>query len=278
MKELIARSLSGIIFVVLVTACILWSPFSFGALFTLVTGICLWEFYILMEKQPDIKINKAIATFSGVYLFAAGFLYFGGYFASLIFIPWLAILLYLSIVELFKKGLHSMHSLAYTYFGQIYISLPMVLLARMAFLPSVQDHGIYHPVLLMSFFAFVWISDTSAYAVGSLFGKHKLMERISPQKTREGFIGELIITLSSSVLAYFCFPEIFSLAQWMGFAAVIVIFGVLGDLFESLIKRTVQVKDSGSLMPGHGGLLDRFDTIFLAIPAVSLYLFLVYLG
>ncbi|MDD2559991.1 MAG: phosphatidate cytidylyltransferase [Bacteroidales bacterium] len=272
MKELYARGVSGIVFVALVTFCILFGSYSFALLFALITGLSLWEFYTLIEKQPDIKINKLMASLSGVYLFAAAYFYFSGLLPAGIFLPWLGFLIYFSAMELFKNGLKNLHALAYTCFGQIYISLAMVLLMRMAFLPSIQDNGNYHPVLLMSFFVLVWIADTSAYVIGSLFGKHKLFERISPKKTWEGFIGELIITIAAAVPAAHWFPEIFSLGEWMGFAAVIVVFGLLGDLFESLIKRTVQVKDSGNLIPGHGGLLDRMDTVLLAIPALSLYL------
>ena len=168
-----------------------------------------------------------------------------------------------------------MHSLAYTYFGQVYIGLAMVLLARMAFLSSTGESGTYNRVLLMSFFVFVWIADSSAYVFGSLFGKHKLFERISPNKTWEGFIAELVITVAAGIPAALWFPDIFSKGEWMGFAAVIVVFGLLGDLFESLIKRMIHVKDSGKLIPGHGGLLDRLDTVLMAIPAVSLYLLLI---
>lgn len=272
MKELFARSVSGIVFVALVAFCILYSHYSFAALFALITGLCLWEFYTLMEKQPDIRINKFMASLGGVYLFLAAYFYYSGLVPATIFLPWLGILIYLSVTELFKNGLTNMHALAYTYFGQMYISLAMVLLVRMAFLPSIQDNGTYHSVLLMSFFVFVWIADTSAYVVGTLFGKHKLFERISPKKTWKGFIGEFIITVAASIPAALWFPEIFTLGEWMGFAAVIVVFGLPGDLFESLIKRTVRVKDSGNLIPGHGGLLDRLDTVLLAIPALSLYL------
>ncbi len=275
MKEFFARVVSGIAFVALLAFCILYGPHSFAILFALITGLCLWEFYTLIEKQPDIKINKFMASLGGVYLFVAAYLYFSGILPSAIFLPWLGIMMYLSIAELLKTNLKNMHSLAYTYFGQVYIGLAMVLLARMAFLSSTGESGTYNRVLLMSFFVFVWIADSSAYVFGSLFGKHKLFERISPNKTWEGFIAELVITVAAGIPAALWFPDIFSKGEWMGFAAVIVVFGLLGDLFESLIKRTIHVKDSGKLIPGHGGLLDRLDTVLMAIPAVSLYLLLI---
>jgi phosphatidate cytidylyltransferase len=275
MKEFFARVVSGIAFVALLAFCILYGPHSFAILFALITGLCLWEFYTLIEKQPDVKINKFMASLGGVYLFVAAYFYFSGILPSAIFLPWLGIMMYLSIAELFKTNLKNMHSLAYTYFGQVYIGLAMVLLARMAFLSSTGESGTYNRVLLMSFFVFVWIADSSAYVFGSLLGKHKLFERISPNKTWEGFIAELVITVAAGIPAALWFPDIFSKGEWMGFAAVIVVFGLLGDLFESLIKRTIHVKDSGKLIPGHGGLLDRLDTVLMAIPAVSLYLLLI---
>ena len=130
---------------------------------------------------------------------------------------------------------------------------------------------IFTPLLLMALFIFVWINDTGAYLVGSQVGRHGLFERISPKKSWEGFWGGLVFALASSFVFANLNPEI-SWYNWLGLAATIVCFGTWGDLIESLIKRTVGVKDSGKMLPGHGGMLDRFDSILLAIPAAYIYI------
>jgi phosphatidate cytidylyltransferase len=148
--------------------------------------------------------------------------------------------------------------------------LPLSLLNLLVFSPADAGVVVYYPVFVLALFIFIWINDTGAYLVGILFGKHRLFERISPKKSWEGFFGGLLFTTASSfVFAYFE-PEI-SYYHWMGISLVVVVFGVWGDLVESLIKRTLEVKDSGKAIPGHGGFLDRFDSLLLAVYAVLFY-------
>ncbi len=159
-----------------------------------------------------------------------------------------------------------MHNWAYLILGQVFIALPFSLLNFLVF-PS----GEFNPVFLLSLFVLIWTNDTGAYVVGISFGKHKLFERISPKKSWEGFFGGIFFAL---ILAYFL-PQItgeIDILRWFGFALIAVVFGTWGDLIESLIKRTVDVKDSGNILPGHGGLLDRFDSLLFAVPLIYIYL------
>jgi phosphatidate cytidylyltransferase len=134
---------------------------------------------------------------------------------------------------------------------------------------TVQSEFISLPALAL--FIFVWLNDSGAYLIGSVMGRHRLFERISPKKSWEGFWGGFILVLASSQIFAFYFPSI-SWFNWLGMAAVIVVFATWGDLTESLMKRMLGVKDSGNLLPGHGGMLDRFDSILMALPALYIYL------
>jgi len=164
------------------------------------------------------------------------------------------------------------HGIIYSVFGQIYITMPLSLLMLISYSyqHSLTVEG-YNWVPILALFVFLWVNDTAAYFIGSLIGKHKFMERISPRKSVEGFIAGILFTLLASFIFARLYPE-FSTPFWVGYGAVVALFGTLGDLFESLIKRTCSVKDSGHLIPGHGGILDRIDSLLTAVPAAYLYL------
>jgi phosphatidate cytidylyltransferase len=168
---------------------------------------------------------------------------------------------------------HQIKSWGYSFFAYFYIILPLVCLI---FIHS------KNPLYALAVFCFVWVNDTFAYLVGIKFGKHKLAEKISPKKTWEGFFGGLVFAIIAGFLFdYFTSDEITKIVEpnnlfkWIGFAVVVVVFGTLGDLFESYLKRSLEVKDSGTILPGHGGLLDRLDSILFATPAALIYLMLV---
>ncbi|MGC3978758.1 MAG: phosphatidate cytidylyltransferase [Paludibacteraceae bacterium] len=158
-----------------------------------------------------------------------------------------------------------MQNWAYFILGQVLIALPFAMLNNILY---VKD---YQPIILLAVFISIWINDTGAYCTGMLFGKHKLFERVSPKKTWEGFVGGAAFALFSGYIFSRFITEL-SLLQWFIFSEIVVIFGTLGDLSESLLKRTLGVKDSGNLIPGHGGLLDRFDSMMLAAPVVYIFL------
>ena len=157
--------------------------------------------------------------------------------------------------------------------SQLYVALPCALLNVLAFHNDPAASSVsYNPILPLSIFVFIWLSDTGAYCVGSLIGKHRLFERISPKKSWEGSIGGAVFSIASSFI-FAHYYDFMSVGQWAGLAVVVVIFGTWGDLTESLMKRQLGIKDSGNILPGHGGMLDRFDSALMAIPAAVCYLF-----
>ena len=191
-------------------------------------------------------------------------------FSSGIIMLMLPLLSLIFIIELFRKKDKPFLNIGITLLGIIYITLPIMLFSMIGI--PVNDPGNYRMHLVLGFFIILWSSDTGAYLAGMKFGKHKLFERISPKKTWEGSIGGTALALTVAWILSRYFPEL-SLNEWLVFAFIIVVFGSLGDLAESLLKRSLNVKDSGSILPGHGGALDRFDGLFGAAPFVFLYLY-----
>jgi phosphatidate cytidylyltransferase len=276
MKNILTRSISGTIYVALITISILLSSYSFLILFSVISGLALWEFYELLEKKAMVRINKPVAIFGGIYLFLSGSLSLAGVLPFKYVSLWFIIMLYVLIGKLFTKGDNSFKDVAYTIFGQFYIALPLMFLSLLGFIQNSDGTKVYTPLILISFFVLIWVYDTGAYVFGMTFGKHRLFERISPKKSWEGAIGGAISSMLAAAGISFLFPGYLELWQWLGFAFVTVLFGTFGDLVESMFKRSLNVKDSGNMIPGHGGLLDRIDSCLLAAPAVAVfYLFLV---
>lgn len=273
MKNFIIRAITGVLFVAILIGCILYHPLSFGFLFAIIAGFCVFEFATLVNKSEGVAINRALVSLGGGYLFLA----FMGFCMDVadfsLFVPYLALLIYLMVSELYLKKENPVHNWAYTMLSQMYVALPFALLNILAFQYNVADNAIdYSPILPLSVFVFTWLNDTGAYCVGVLFGKHRLFERISPKKSWEGSIGGAVFAIASAFAFAHFFPVLTTL-HWVGLAIVIVVFGTWGDLTESLFKRHLGIKDSGSILPGHGGMLDRFDSILIAVPASVIYLF-----
>lgn len=272
-KNLLTRAGAGIIYIAIILAGVLGGKFSFLVVFSVITGLALFEYFRMIEKQTAYNLHKTVNIFAGIALFIAVFLYLENVYTLYVLpVCVLVYLLYMLISTILIKRKEALHSTIYTLFGHIYITLPLSLLMVLSYRHTVFEES-YHYALVLSLFVFLWVNDTSAYVVGSLIGKHKLIERISPKKSIEGFVGGILFT----ALAGYIFSGIFnnySVEFWIGLGVVIALFGTLGDLFESLIKRTCQVKDSGNLIPGHGGILDRIDSLLLAVPAACLYLIL----
>lgn len=276
MKNLIQRAVTGLLFVAILVGAILYSPFSFMLLFMLISALAVWEFSCLVNKQENVHVNSFIAAGGGVLLFLAFFGYSLSYWNGIsIFVPYLLILIYMFVSELYLKRSNPINNWAYSIMSQIYVALPFALLCVLAFMDMGNefhyDTVAYNGILPLSVFIFNWSNDTGAYCTGMLFGRHRLFERISPKKSWEGSIGGGVISILVALIMAHYFPFL-SIFQWIGFALVVVVFGTWGDLVESLLKRQLGIKDSGNILPGHGGMLDRFDSTLLAVPAVIVYL------
>ena len=284
MKNFITRTITGILFVAIMVTGICLRGDAMILLFALITGLTLWEFTGLVnEHVADTTVNRFITTAAGVYLFLA----FAGYCTGIVppsaFIPYLLTLIYLFISELYLKQKNPIQDWAYTMLSQLYVALPFSMINVLSFQADPLTGQIaYHWLLPMSVFIFLWANDTGAYCAGSLFGRHKLFPRVSPGKTWEGSIGGAVIVLIiAAVISYFAGSDAslstlnaqLSTLKWLGLGLGVVFFGTWGDLVESLFKRTLGIKDSGNILPGHGGMLDRFDSSLMAIPAAVIYLY-----
>lgn len=275
MKNFIQRAITGLLFVAVLIGCMIGGPLSFGVLFCIISALATAEFCNLMSQQQGVKINRNICVLGNITLFLCFFYYGMNPAETGIFIPYLLIIIYLMISELYLKKEHPLNNWAYAMFSQLYVGLPFALLNVLAFqTSSIETTSQYHFILPLSIFAFNWVNDTGAYCTGVLFGKHPLFKRISPKKSWEGSIGGATFCIAASfALAHF-FP-ILPTIVWVGMAIVVVIFGTWGDLTESLMKRQLGIKDSGTILPGHGGILDRFDSTIMAVPAAVVYLYLI---
>lgn len=279
-NNFIQRAITGIIFVGVLIGCILGGPISFSLLFALITALTIHEFGNIVSKQPDVEINKPICMLAGVFLFF-GFAYLGVMPGQTeILIPYLFLIIYLLVSELYLKKKNPLNNWAYAMMSQIYIALSFAMLNVLAY-HSIGNEGElshyqvqYNPILPLSIFIFTWINDTGAYCTGMLFGKHRLFERISPKKSWEGSIGGGVFSIIGAIVMAYFFPFM-PISIWIGLALTVVIFGTLGDLTESLLKRTIGIKDSGNILPGHGGMLDRFDSTLMAVPAAVVYLYII---
>jgi len=274
MNNFIVRTITGIIFVAAIVVSFL-NPRAMVLLFAIVTGMTVWEFCGLVNEHKGVEVNRFISTVAAVYLFLAMAGYNSGLTPSTVFIPYLVTIIYLLIAELYLKAEDPIGNWAYTMLPQMYIALPFSTLNVLAF----PAEGQYSFVLPLSVFVFLWMNDTGAYCVGSLLGRNKLFPRVSPGKSWEGSIGGGVLVIAIAILVWHLLSiyrpgeSNLSMWQWAGLGLVVVVFGTWGDLVESLFKRTLGIKDSGNILPGHGGMLDRFDSSLLAIPAAVVYLF-----
>ncbi len=273
MSNFIVRTITGVLFVAILVSCFL-KPEAMILLFALITGMTVWEYTGLVNEWDDIQVNRFITTVAGVYLFIAMAGYCTGVTPTTVFIPYLITIMYLIIAELFTKAPNPVNNWAYTMFSQLYIALPFSTINVLAFQTGAA--GQYNEILPLSLFIFLWVNDSGAYCAGSLFGKHKLFPRVSPGKSWEGSIGGAVFVLVAAAIIGWLTggtDRSLSIPVWMGLGLVVVVFGTLGDLVESLFKRTLGIKDSGNVLPGHGGMLDRFDSSLMAIPAAVVYIF-----
>ncbi len=276
MNNMLLRALTGAVFVIVLVGGILYSPLSFVALFALITALTVWEFSTNVNRHAGASVNRIINTVAAVYLFMAMAGYCADYVPSRAFIPYLLSIVYLLVSELYLQKPDPLKNWAYAFASQVYVALGFSLLSVLAFqYDALANVTRFEPIYPLSVFLFLWTSDTGAYLCGSMLHCYfpaKLFERISPNKSWVGSIGGGVLCLVvAAVLAHF-FPQL-SLPAWLGLGLTVCVFGTWGDLVESLFKRQLGIKDSGNVLPGHGGMLDRFDSSLLAIPAAVIYLY-----
>lgn len=271
------RTLTGIVFVAVLVGATLYSPVSFILLFAVVTALTVWEFSTNVNLHAGASVNRLINTVAAVYLFVAFAGFCGDLVPSKAFVPYLISIVYLLVSELYLKKEDPLKNWAYAFASQMYVALSFSLLNVLAFqYDPMTNHTQFEPIYPLSVFLFLWTSDTGAYCCGSALHKYfpaKLFERISPNKSWVGSIGGGVLCLVVAVVLWHFFPDKLTLGGWLGMGLTVCVFGTWGDLVESLFKRQLGIKDSGHILPGHGGMLDRFDSSLLAIPAAVLYLY-----
>ena len=274
MKNFIIRALTGIAIVAVQVLCTYLSPISLAALFLLLTALAVNEFLGLLIKKGKVRIGRPLIVAGSCYLFFAVWLNCLTEASLLaLFIPYLLFVIFCCVRELYNDDGNPIVNLGAIMLSQLYVALPLSLINLLAFSDCyLYDCSIKYYVFPLAMYVFLWLNDTGAYLCGSLLGKHKLFPRISPKKSWEGSIGGAIVAMASAVAVAHFFP-VLNVWQWVGMALVVVVAGTYGDLTESMIKRSLDVKDSGRMLPGHGGILDRLDSMLFAIPASVIYLY-----
>jgi len=272
-NNLITRTITGAIFVVAVLGSAFMNSWIFASVFAIFMIVGMIEFYRLCEKInihppliPGILIGVSIYVFTLIHEMSNINIDY-----KIVFISIFGLSMLLFFLELFRKSTTPLQNIAASILGAFYVSIPFSLIIALGTKQLPNLKFAYLPVF---FFIIIWMYDTSAYLVGIKFGKKRICERISPKKSWEGAIGGLFFTLLLAIILSFYFPFL-STIEWIGFATIIVIFGTLGDFAESMLKRNANIKDSGNFFPGHGGILDRFDSVLLSIPFVYLYLMII---
>lgn len=269
MTDLLKRSVSGAVYVFALLTGVLIHPVLFVIVFGTILFFTLLEFFNLFDETKSGKL-KRIPMVAGIALFLVSFGVAGGFiFYKFIFVivPVLFLLLLTGTFCRVKDGFKiSILFLA----GMVFIVIPFCLMTLLIF-PGFPQQSVFLGWLLAGLFFIVWVYDSMAFLGGTFFGKHKLAEKISPKKSVEGVITGTVFAVIMGILNAVLFQQL-SMVQWIVISLIAVVFGTLGDLFESGLKRELNVKDSGAVLPGHGGLLDRLDSLLFAVPAVYFWL------
>ncbi len=270
--------------IVLAIITIQYTPVLFLVVFGLLTALCLWETYKVTQEGDVISpLFTIIDLLGGVGVFLAFFLMYSGTgdaasgSRSFWMLPIIIYLIVRTSLQLYSPMTHAVHSLERSFYGIAFVALPMGMANSICAVGS--------PMMLLAIFILLWVNDSGAYLVGSAIGKHKLFERVSPHKSWEGFWGGTIASIVVAAVLGHYFGQHFTLgidggghsmplAAWIGMGLIVSVFGTLGDLSESLLKRTVGVKDTSHIIPGHGGFLDRLDSFLMACPATLVYFIL----
>lgn len=279
MKNLVTRTLTGLVYVVLLAGSTIYSPVTAFFFFGIVAAATLFEFGTVMNNHAGASMPRAINALAGFILVAAVWLFcIGSISASRMIALWALLLLYIMVSELYRHSQDSIRNWSLVLASQLYVAMPFALLPLLSISrDEMAGKMVYTWIYPLALFVFLWVNDTFAYLSGLTLHKFfpwKLFPSVSPKKTWVGSTGGCLFTLLTSVAIWHVQPGTLSLWQWLGFAAIVVVSGTFGDLVESHMKRQLNIKDSSHILPGHGGLLDRFDSSLLAIPSVTIYFLL----
>lgn len=276
MSNFIRRTLTGIWIVIFIFGGFWLHPISFFLTGLIILAGTQYEYYLII-RNTDMKPQMIPGMITGLSVYIISTLIAARLIplsSFLVLIPMVSIIL---VLELYRKQEKPFDSLGHTFFSVIYTAVPLSLFPFAAFshsgIESLLPHGsiVFSPGIILGFFILLWANDTGAYLIGISLGKHRLMERISPKKSWEGFFGGLVIAASVAWLLSL-WPGVLDRKGWIIVSVIISIAGTYGDLVESMLKRSIGVKDSGTIMPGHGGFLDRFDSVIISFPLVYLYI------
>ncbi len=271
MSNLQLRAIYGAVYVIIMLGGVLFHPYIFVFVFAVLLFFTQFEFYALGE-QAGYKPSKWVGSVAGVVLFLISFGIAHGILGKPFTFSFIPIILFILIFELVSSNKNTIGNSGLSLLGFIYIAVPFSLM-NFIILTSVDGrNNLFYPWIMVGVFFILWANDSFAYLVGSACGKHKMCANISPKKSWEGLIGGAVFALIMGIVNAVLFQEI-SMTNWIGIALLTVVFGTFGDLFQSKLKREIGVKDSGTILPGHGGFLDRLDSLFFVIPAIFLWLF-----
>ena len=270
-NNFIQRVITALIFAIVLIGGVLWHQISFFIIFISIVIVGIYEFFKLSVKA-GVKPQIIPGLILGMLIFTTNFAVAASYCEQTIFTTYIPVMILMIINEVYRKKDKPFTNISFTIFGAFYVAVPFSLLSYFVFHPVFSDN--YMPYILLGYFFLIWASDSGAYIVGSLIGKNKLFERISPKKTWEGFFGGAAFSVFAAYIISMFVKEI-DMVNWIVIAILTVVFGTYGDLVESLLKRMVNTKDSGRILPGHGGILDRFDSILISAPIVFMYLLFV---
>ncbi|MAY84556.1 MAG: phosphatidate cytidylyltransferase [Flavobacteriales bacterium] len=270
MNNFSERVLTSVLFVIVLLGAIIQSNFAAAILFFVMILLCQREFYNFF-KPSDVKPLKLFGIIGGLGFFTISALVTQDDLRISSFYFLIPVIFLIFVIELYRKRPLPIPNIATTILGVIYIAVPITLLHELAYFSPYKFGETYHYEPLMAYFFVLWANDTGAYLIGSKLGKNKLFPSISPKKTWEGSIGGAVLALIVSYVNSLLFP-LYGWWLWMSMGLIIILFGSWGDLVESMFKRSLNIKDSGKLLPGHGGVLDRFDGIFISAPMVYFFL------
>jgi phosphatidate cytidylyltransferase len=268
MSNVITRTITGAVYIGLIILSLLFHPFFLGLLTVVINYFALREFQEITAKY-GAKVPKDWIIYNVFFFFVSVVIIDFDFHPVYVLIPMLALPATYMVAALYDKKNDTLNHLAFAMFGTIYITAPLLILNL------IQQYSKHQMIsFTLAMFVIIWTNDTFAYLSGIAFGKHKMFERISPKKSWEGFAGGLMMGLIASFIFYYFFPAP-GLVNWLLFGTFTVVLSNFGDFFESLLKRKAGIKDSGSLLPGHGGVLDRIDSMLFVGPVIYMYLLII---